>query len=330
MIDIVILCLRGDARRAGAILDALGAHGPSAKHRTRFIPTDPMDVGWSAARERAAAADCVVMCWSSKSLDEACADYRRFGTQLFESGTIISVELDSGSLPPELRETDCYPLGQNSHGAGFLPRLLFGNPHAALIAAAAGARTEGQDPPPASSVAIFRRRELKRRLLRLGAVVGALGTAVGLSTADPVRKMIAPNVGNAFEKARATGECAPMEKFSTDHPGSPWTDEAIEFMARCRRKPIRVGEVERYPVRAGRIDLRHSGNENRAKAEGKEALHRIADDYCRTYAANIGASLKPVSVEGVTQGCDHEPEGWICVTKGWAVCPIQRTQPAAE
>lgn len=330
MIDIVIFCLTVDHNRAGKLLDALREHGQSGKYRIRFVSSDPIAVSWNADKDLARSAACVLMCWSATTSDPAHAAYVRFGGELVQCGSLLSIELDDGSIPASVASASRYKLYEHRLGERILSWMLIGDAHRSLIVAAAIEKADGRDPPAASTVNLIRHIPLIRRILWVGGPIALLSSLIGIASYVPLQKAFAPTaMAKAYHDAEQSGDCDRMARFSSDHPSSPWANDAIEFQTRCTRMSVQVDEQYRTEVRAGQIDLQPAPDKTTARAQAAAKIRSLADERCAAYASVVHAKLRNVSVDGLKQICGSNQNGSICESEAWAVCHIRRTEPPA-
>lgn len=165
------------------------------------------------------------------------------------------------------------------------------------IVAAATEKADGRDPPPPSSVAVYKRQEFRKRVLSIGAPIGLASAIVGLWTNDSFQELIHPDVGRAFEAAWNSGQCAEMEAFSKEYPDSPWREEALGFMQHCETVAEYRTLEQIYPVRVDQIDVEAGQSLNEAQQFARSGLHNNANDICSLLERNTQGALESVLLD---------------------------------
>ncbi len=285
MIDILVLSTEADEPRTDALMTALKSTGVTNTNRVRIRTVVPDDrAAWEEVVELAEKCPCVLFCWSAQTGRPEMAPFHKLGATVFKDGRAVSVELDEGTRPKEMRTLKPYPL----FGWRARPRwwhlFIFGQSYVTQIAAAAEQKALGKDPPLPSA---FSRMVWQQALVVGALLVAAIGVSDDLlSLFDRVSgaQWRHPEMGAAFDSALASPQpCIALRDFANSHPKSAWQDEVTDRLLTCRDQEF----TDTVPVSQTLVVF----GATRADAE------REAATGCRERAALTGASLRSVQVD---------------------------------
>lgn len=326
MIDIAILALPANAAQAGRLLDAFKSRREPGGFRVQFAVGHPHQADWRAKEEVAEEARAVLICCSHAVLGDDATLFRALAVRLAAAGRAILVELEPGSVPPELAGCSTYRLYGHQAQPRFWSRLLFGHPHINLIVAAATDKAEGRDPPSETAIRTIRLTQLGLRLLPVLTIIGLASSVIGLLEWEPVQKWRQAEIGVAWEAAKAKG-CPGARAFAANpaYQASPWDGDVTQYLAGCP-DPERI-EVQQHadvvpfflmqseaPVSA---DIASARSASLAKARSEVELS------CRDNPANAGASEFSITLSGEQQDCGPVQGGFACSTSARAVCTVK-------
>lgn len=255
-----------------------------------------------------------VIFWSASAAASDAEPFRQLARRALAAGKAICVQLDTGAIPPDMRDCTVYDLrGRRARGSSlFLMDLVAG----------VKAKAAGLDPPLPRAA----RQLLFRRLaLVVPSAITLFALAIGLYRDTALDRIAGLREARAWSEIRP-GSCDDLRRFLRLHSDGVHAAEAQALLDGRRTGVRRYATSERLELPLQIAGVSEAGLASRAAAEGaaRERARRDAARACLGLAAAAQGTVRDAQplIEGTD--CERFSSGYVCGARGRTVCSIVR------
>jgi hypothetical protein len=323
MSAIILLSLPADRDRVTKILDALVGE----RLDVRWHATAPDSADWPTAVAEAAAARCVLFCWSDATRAEAAAPFKQLAADSLAAGTAVAIELDAGAVPPDLAGMSTYNLaGWRAHRRGlwraFAGRIFYND-----IVSAAKFKAAGKDPPSPAAPAKMLARQFWVLAVGLAAVLGLLALPKAVYDLIPWPRWNEERAWAAIPE----NSCPRLAQFARDWPDGRHAGEAKDAYAARTKQAAQWSGVERTaPFFVSGASAAASPSEAAARGVALARADGEAKKACQGFVEAAGSRLKSVAVAPGDYSCTALGGGTVCSLAGNATCRLEELVDSGE